>query len=251
MRCVKDQRPQYLVQPPFGAAHVAGFNDRFAPGSVNWLAGGYRQQALQSKQSNHRSRLPCRADKHPSPHLGKNNNQTTRNTFTTPLTPSSSFHSTVGSRCISGVAGGAVRGRLAPRSRASRNSSAVSKRWRLSRATAFRATWSSQMGTAGGGGWGARGRASSGRPGKAGRRRGAACRRSAPRAAWRRGAPWPRPDLIGRRAARRPAPPLPRWWRARRRRLSGLSCPRLAARSAWRYAPHPAGSRCVPWRSGR
>ena len=177
-----------------------------------------------------------------SRHLGKNNSQTT----------SSSFHSTVGSRCISGVAGGAVRGRLAPRSRASRNSSAVSKRRRLSRATAFRATWRARWGRRGGGGWGAPGRASSGWPGRAGRRRGTACRRRAPRAARPSTlTPPTRPGLIGRRAARRPAPPLPRWWRARRRRLSGLSCPRPAARSAWRYAPHPAGSRCVPWRSGR
>ncbi|MBS1941820.1 MAG: hypothetical protein JST38_13175 [Bacteroidetes bacterium] len=39
------------------------------------------------------------------PHLGKNNNHTTSNTFTTPLTPSNSFHGIVRSRCGSGVSG--------------------------------------------------------------------------------------------------------------------------------------------------
>ena len=47
------------------------------------------------------------------------------------------FHKAVGSRCIKGVAAGAVKDLDAPRSSANKNSSAVSKRWRLSRATAF------------------------------------------------------------------------------------------------------------------
>ena len=59
------------------------------------------------------------------------------------------FHSAAGSRCANGVAGGAVSGRDAPRSSASAISSAVSKRTRLSRATAFSTTWSSQIGTSG------------------------------------------------------------------------------------------------------
>ena len=49
----------------------------------------------------------------------------------------------------SGVAWGAFSGLEAPRSSASANSSAVSKRWRASRAIAFITTWSSQIGTSG------------------------------------------------------------------------------------------------------
>ncbi|KAJ8135347.1 hypothetical protein OY671_011440, partial [Metschnikowia pulcherrima] len=64
-------------------------------------------------------------------------------------TPRASCHSAWGLRAISGVAKGACRGREAPRSRASSSSSAVSKRWRGSRATALSTTWSSQMGTSG------------------------------------------------------------------------------------------------------
>ncbi|EXI76184.1 MAG: hypothetical protein AW07_00698 [Candidatus Accumulibacter sp. SK-11] len=54
-----------------------------------------------------------------------------------------------GLRIASGVAGGRPSGRLAPRSRASRNSSEVSKRCPGSLATAFSRMFSSQPGISG------------------------------------------------------------------------------------------------------
>ena len=61
-------------------------------------------------------------------YLGKNSSQYTSSRLNSTLKPSAIFHSAVGSRWISGVAGMAASGREAPRSSASNSSSAVSKR---------------------------------------------------------------------------------------------------------------------------